>query len=144
LYGGKIPEETKGLLRRLRALPWRQYELQRELIAERLGYHASTLDLLTNQDKARRQDPLRSARCDATLRSLGRKTGKKQTPKSRSWQFSRVGTMLHVHSKGSIPHPTQLLCTLRNHCRQWPRNTRYQADATPYLGRTFTGWIAPA
>src|SRR5262245_52318382 len=38
----------------------------------------------------------------------------------------------------------QSLCTLRSHCRQWPRNTRYQADATPYLGRTFTGWIAPA
>ena len=38
----------------------------------------------------------------------------------------------------------QLLCTLRNHCRQGPRNTRYQADATPYLGRTCTGWIAPA
>src|SRR5438477_6322402 len=38
----------------------------------------------------------------------------------------------------------QSLCTLRNHCRQWPRNTRYQADVTPYLGRTFTGWIAPA
>ena len=38
----------------------------------------------------------------------------------------------------------QSLCTLRNHCRQRPRNTRYQADATPYLGRTFTGWIAPA
>src|SRR5215204_5032658 len=38
----------------------------------------------------------------------------------------------------------QSLCTLRNHCRQWPRNTRYQADATPYLGRTCTGWIAPA
>ena len=36
------------------------------------------------------------------------------------------------------------LCTLRDHCRQWPRNTRYQADATPYLGRTSTGWIAPA
>src|ERR1700757_326158 len=46
--------------------------------------------------------------------------------------------------RGSIPHPTQSLCTLRNHCRQWPRNTRYQADATPYLGRTSTGWIAPA
>ena len=46
--------------------------------------------------------------------------------------------------RGSIPHPMQLLCTLRNHCRQWPRNTRYQADATPYLDRTFTGWIAPA
>jgi hypothetical protein len=27
----------------------------------------------------------------------------------------------------------QLLCTLRNRCRQRPRNTRYQADATPYL-----------
>jgi hypothetical protein len=38
----------------------------------------------------------------------------------------------------------QLLCTLRNRCRQRPRNTRYQADATPYLGRTCTGWIAPA
>ena len=37
----------------------------------------------------------------------------------------------------------QSLCTLRNHRRQWPRNTRYQADATPYLGRTFTGWIRP-
>jgi hypothetical protein len=23
-------------------------------------------------------------------------------------------------------------------------HTRYQADATPYLGRTSTGWIAPA
>src|SRR6516162_3764246 len=38
----------------------------------------------------------------------------------------------------------QSLCTLRNHCHQWPRNTRYQADAIPYLGRTSTGWIAPA
>src|SRR6516225_1260008 len=46
--------------------------------------------------------------------------------------------------RGSLPHPMQSLCTLRNHCRQWPRNTRYQADATPYLGRTCTGWIAPA
>src|SRR5215510_12246251 len=46
--------------------------------------------------------------------------------------------------RGSIPHPMQSLCTLRDHCRQWPRNTRYQADATPYLGRTSTGWIAPA
>ena len=38
----------------------------------------------------------------------------------------------------------QSLCTLRNHCRQRPRNTRYQAGAAPYLGRTSTGWIAPA
>src|SRR5262245_49481988 len=46
--------------------------------------------------------------------------------------------------RGSIPHPMQSLCTLRNHRRRWPRNTRYQADATPYLGRTSTGWITPA
>src|SRR5262245_46586215 len=46
--------------------------------------------------------------------------------------------------RGSIPHPMQSLCTLRNHCRQWPRNTRYQADATPYLAWTCTGWLAPA
>src|SRR5450830_450054 len=40
--------------------------------------------------------------------------------------------------------PAQLLCTLR-HGRHLPRrNTRYQAGATPYLGRTFTGWISPA
>jgi hypothetical protein len=38
----------------------------------------------------------------------------------------------------------QSLCTLRDRCRHRPRNTRYQADATPYLGRTCTGWIAPA
>jgi hypothetical protein len=38
----------------------------------------------------------------------------------------------------------QSLCTLRHHCRQWPRNTRYQAGATPYLGRTSTGWFTPA
>ena len=46
--------------------------------------------------------------------------------------------------RGSITHPMPSLCTLRDHCRQWPRNTRYQAGATPYLGRTCTGWIAPA
>jgi hypothetical protein len=117
LYGGKIPEETKGLLRRLRALPWRQYESQREPMAERLGYHASTLDWLTNQDEARRQDPVRRAKCDATLRSYGRKTGKKQTPKSRSWQFSRVGTMLHVHSKG---HPIYGRVTIDRFTLDWP------------------------
>src|SRR5208283_5324543 len=46
--------------------------------------------------------------------------------------------------RGSIPHPTRSLCTLR-HGRHLPqRNTRYRAGATPYPGRTFTGWIAPA
>ena len=41
-------------------------------------------------------------------------------------------------------HPTRSLCTLRGRRRRRPRNTRYQAGATPYLGRSSTGWIAPA
>jgi hypothetical protein len=40
--------------------------------------------------------------------------------------------------------PTRLLCTLRRGRRLPRRNTRYQAGATPSLGRTCTGWIAPA
>src|SRR2546429_793504 len=32
----------------------------------------------------------------------------------------------------------QSLCTLRNHCRQWPRNTRYQAGRYPLLDPKFT------
>src|SRR2546429_4485246 len=31
----------------------------------------------------------------------------------------------------------QSLRTLRNHCRQWPRNTRYQAGRYPLLGPDF-------
>jgi hypothetical protein len=46
--------------------------------------------------------------------------------------------------RGSIAHPTRLLCTLRLRCRHRRRNTHYQAGATPYLDRTCTGWIAPA
>src|SRR5689334_22247815 len=40
--------------------------------------------------------------------------------------------------------PTRLLCTLRRGRHLPRRNTRYQAGATPFLGRTFTGWITPA
>jgi hypothetical protein len=40
--------------------------------------------------------------------------------------------------------PTRLLCTLRRGRHLPRRNTRYQAGATPYLGRTSTGWTAPA
>ena len=54
------------------------------------------------------------------------------------------GTGRHDHRALCRRHPAQLLCTLR-HGRHLPRrNTRYQAGATPYLGRTFTGWIPPA
>jgi len=49
-----------------------------------------------------------------------------------------------THFRGSIAHPTRLLCTLRPRRCHRRRNTHYQAGATPYLGRTCTGWIAPA
>jgi hypothetical protein len=127
LYGGKIPEEIKGLLRRLSALPWRQYELRRELMAERLGYCASTLDWLTNHEEDRRQNPERRAKCDATLRSQERsKVGGKQTPKSRSWQFSRVGTMLHVHSKGRPIYGRVIIDRLT---LDWPLPVQNRAEA---------------
>jgi hypothetical protein len=97
LHGGKIPEEIKRLQRWLRALPWRQYELHREPGAERLGYHASTVDWLTDHEETRRQNPVRRARVDATLRSRHRHTN--PTPISRSWQFSRVGGILHKNKQ---------------------------------------------
>src|ERR1700730_18634814 len=46
--------------------------------------------------------------------------------------------------RGSITHPAGLLCTLRRGRCLPQRNTHYQAGATPYLGRTFAGWISPA
>ena len=49
-----------------------------------------------------------------------------------------------THFRGSIAHPTRLLCTLRPRRRHRRYNTHYQAGATPYPGRTCTGWIAPA
>jgi len=49
-----------------------------------------------------------------------------------------------VSFAGSIAHPAQSLCTLRSSRHLPPRNTRYQAAATPYLDRTCTGWNTPA
>ncbi len=46
--------------------------------------------------------------------------------------------------RGSITHPTQSLCTLRDGRRLPPRNTRYRAPAMAYSNRTSTGWNAPA
>ena len=42
------------------------------------------------------------------------------------------------------PTPHAIAVYARDHCRQRSRNTRYQAGAAPYLGRSSTGWIAPA
>jgi hypothetical protein len=87
------------LLTRLAGLPWAEYELQRTAAAQRLGYHASTIDWLTNQDKARQADPVRRALARKNARSRARKVGKRM-PISRSWQFGAVGGMLAVHSDG--------------------------------------------
>src|SRR5882757_9039408 len=46
--------------------------------------------------------------------------------------------------RGSIAHPTRLLCTLRTRRRRRPRNTRYRAPATAYPDRSLTGRITPA
>src|SRR4029077_8191849 len=66
------------------------------------------------------------------------------TYKGREFHLAPAAHLRCPIFRGSISHPMQLLCTLRNRCRQQPRNTRYQAGATPYLSRTFTGWTAPA
>jgi hypothetical protein len=101
LYGDSIPQASKRLLRWLTALPWEEYELQRTAAAQRLGYHASTIDWLTNQDKARQADPVRRARARTLARSRARRVGM-LTPTLRSWQFGAVGGMLAIHPDGPI------------------------------------------
>ena len=90
-----------------------------------------------------------SFRCNPFARDMALDPGRASAPRITVPHMlpssnRNPGPLRHLIFRGSIPHPMQSLCTLRNHCRQWPRNTRYQADATPYLGRTCTGWIAPA
>jgi hypothetical protein len=102
LYGGPIPQSTKRLLAGLAGLPSAEYELLRRAAAQRLGYHASTIDWLTNQDKARQADPVRWARVRTLARSGARKKVGMRTPISRSWQFGPVGGMLVVHRDGPI------------------------------------------
>ena len=99
LYGGPIPQASKRLLRRLAALPPGKYDLWRKAAAQRLGYQPSTIDWLTNQEKARRADPVRRALARKDARSRARRVGKR-TPISKSWQFGAVGGMLAVHSEG--------------------------------------------
>jgi len=124
LYGGPIPESTKRLLTRLAALPWGQYELQRTAAAQRLGYHASTIDWLTKQDKARQADPVRRERARTLARSRARKVGKR-TPISRSWQFGAVGGMLAVHSDG---HPMYAQLTIAGFTLRWALAAQNRAD----------------
>ena len=56
----------------------------------------------------------------------------------------RPRPLRHCNFRGSIAHPTRLLCTLRGGRLLPPRNTHYRAPATAYSGRTCTGWTPPA
>jgi hypothetical protein len=97
LYGGPIAQSTKRLLARLTELPWAEYELQRKEAAERLGYHATTIDWLTKHDKARAETPAAVKSRRARLRKGGQRF-----PKRDSWHFRPVGSMLAIHRDGPI------------------------------------------
>jgi hypothetical protein len=98
LYGGRIAQSTKRLLTWLTALPWTEYEPHRKEAAERLGYHATTIDWLTKHDKARAQTRAAARNRRARLR---KNTGA-QFPKRTSWHFRPVGSMLALHPDGPI------------------------------------------
>jgi hypothetical protein len=129
LYGGPISQSTKRLLKRLAALPWAEYELQRKTAAAVLGLHERTVDWLTNQDKARQHDPVRRARARTIARSRTRKDGKR-TPISRSWHFSAVGGMLAVHSDRHL-FIIYALLTMAGFTLRWrlPVQNRAEAEA---------------
>ena len=129
LYGGQIPQASKRLLGRLAALPREKYELQRAAAAQRLGYHASTIDWLTNQDKARQADPVTRARTRTLARSRARKVGK-WTPISRSWHFRAVARMLAVHSDG---HPIYAQLTMGGFTLRWRLAVQNRADGEALL-----------
>ncbi len=92
-YGGPIARATKCLLQRLTELPWGEYELERKPMAARLGVHVTVLDFLTDHEKPA---TVVAATC---RRSRGRRRQGKHTPMSRSWQFRRIGRMVHAHKQ---------------------------------------------
>jgi hypothetical protein len=92
-YGGPIARATKCLLQRLTELAWGEYELERKPTAARLGLQVTVLDFLTDHEKPA---TVVAATC---RRSRGRRRLGKHTPMSRSWQFHRIGRMIHSHRK---------------------------------------------
>jgi hypothetical protein len=102
-YGGPIPRWTKDLLKRLAASPWEEYELKREAAAERLGYHPRTIDWLTGQENARKQDPKRRMQARRDARSRALRKGK-QIPKigTAAWQFRTAGPVLERYRDGTM------------------------------------------
>jgi hypothetical protein len=49
-----------------------------------------------------------------------------------------------MHDQAAVPPSQKSLILHKISDTPEPRIIRYQADDTPYLGRTCTGWIAPA
>ena len=99
-----------------------EYELERTAAARRLGYHASTIDWLTNQDKARQADP-GEAGAGSHARAVPHPQDRERTPISRSWQFRAVGGMLAVHSHRIYAQLTMAGFTLR-----WPLAAQNRAE----------------
>jgi hypothetical protein len=125
-YGGPIPRWTKDLLKRLAALRWEEYELEREAAAERLGYHPRVIDWLTKQENARQQDPKRrkQARRDARSRALRKGKG---IPKigTAAWQFRTGGPVLDSYRGGTMYGRTMIAGVLL----RWLRPVRDPSDA---------------
>jgi hypothetical protein len=121
LYGGPIAQSTKRLLTRLTGLPWAEYEPHRKEVAERLGYHATTIDWLTKHDKARPETPTAVKSRRARLRNKGARF-----PKRDSWHFGPVGSMLAVHRDG----PIYAQLTIAGSIFRWRLNARDRENGT--------------
>ena len=120
LFGGPIAQSTKRLLRRLTGLPWGEYEPYRKEAAERLGFHATTIDWLTKHDKARPE----SATAIKSRRARLRKGGHR-FPKCDSWHFGPVGSMLTIHRDG----PVYALLTMAGSIFRWRLKTGDREEA---------------
>jgi hypothetical protein len=100
--------------------------LQRKATAQALGYHTSTIDWLTNQDKARQADPVRLRLARTHARYRAREFGKRRTPISRSWQFGPIGRILAVHSD---EHPIYAQLTIAGFTLRWRLSVQNRAEA---------------
>ena len=124
-YSGSIPRWTKDLLKRLAALRWEEYELEREAAAERLGYHPRTIDWLTKQEKARQQDPKRRRQARRDARSRALRKGKRIPKIGAAWQFRTGGSVLASYRSGTMYGRTMIAGVLL----RWLRPVRDRPEA---------------